>query len=109
MLLKVLETVDETEAVLDTLEHALVDLDLVGEAETVTDLVGDLVLSGDALADLAPLLLLDITELTEVVVVWDSDADFLAVAVVQILDVVLWDDEAVFDIELDTELLNEVE
>ena len=99
----------ETEAVLDTLEHALVDLDLVGEAETVTDLVGDLVLNGDALADLWAVLLREIMGLTEGVLVWDSDADFLAVAVVQILDVVLCDGEAVFDIELDTELLNEVE
>ena len=109
MLLKVLETVDETEAVLDTLEHALVDLDLVGEAETVTLLVGDLVLSGDALADLWAVLLREMMGLTEGVLVWDSDADFLAVAVVQILDVVLCEGDAVFDIELEIELLNEAE
>jgi len=61
--------VTETDAVLDTLEHALVDLDLVGEADTVTLRLGVFVLSGDALADLAALLLLEITELTEGVVV----------------------------------------
>lgn len=59
----------DTDAVLDTLEHALADLDLLGEADTVTLGLGVLVLSGDALADLAAVLLLEITELTEGVVV----------------------------------------
>ena len=89
MLEKVLETVDETEAVLDTLEHALVDLDLVGEADTVTDLLADLVFSAVALDDLAALLVRELRDDTEGVVVWDSDADFLEVAVVQMVDVVL--------------------
>lgn len=89
ILLTVLDTVDETEAVLDTLEHALVDLDLVGEAETVTDLLVDLVFSGVALDDLAAVLLREMRDDTEDVVVWDSDADFLEVAVIEILDVVL--------------------
>jgi hypothetical protein len=89
MLEIVLETVDDTEAVLDTLEHALVDLDLVGEAETVTDLLADLVFRAVALADLAELLLRDMRDDTEGVVVWDSDTDFLGVADVQMVDVVL--------------------
>ena len=85
----VLDRVDETEAVLDTLEHALVDLDLVGEADTVTLLLADLLFSAVALDDLAALLLREIRDDTEGVVVWDSDADFLEVAVIEILDVVL--------------------
>lgn len=109
MLLNVLVRVDDTDAVLDTLEHALVDLDFVGDAETVTLLVADLVLSGDALADLWAVLLRDIKELTEGVVVCDWDTVFLAVAVVQIVDVVLWDGDAVFVDELEVELLSEAE
>lgn len=89
MLEIVLDTVTVAEAVLDTLEHALVDLDLVGEADTVTDLLADLVFSAVALDDLAELLLREMRDDTEGVVVWDSDADFLDVAVIEILDVVL--------------------
>lgn len=67
----VLHRVDETDAVLDTLEHALLDLDLVGDAEVVTQALADLVFSGDALADLADVLLRDVLGLTEGVVVCD--------------------------------------
>ena len=88
-MLKDLDGVEETETVCDTLEHALADLDLVGDADTVTDLLADLVFSAVALADLSALLLRDMRADKEGVVVWDSDADFLAVAVVQILEVVL--------------------
>ncbi len=69
MLLSVLDSVVVTDAVLDTLEHAVLDLDLVGEAEIVTQALADLVFSGDALADVCPVLLRDIRELTEGVVV----------------------------------------
>lgn len=62
---------EDTDAVLDTLEHALVDLDLVGEAETVTDLLADLVFKGDALDDLAAVLLRDVRDDKEGVVVCD--------------------------------------
>ena len=65
----VLVRVEDTDAVLDTLEHALVDLDLVGEAETVTLLVGDLVFKGDALADLAAVLLREMRDDKEGIVV----------------------------------------
>lgn len=75
----------------------------------MTLLVGDLVFKGDALGDIADVLLLDIKELTEGVVVCDWETDFLAVAVVQIVDVVLWEGDAVLLDELDTELLNEEE
>jgi hypothetical protein len=109
ILLTVLEIVDKTEAVLDTLEHAVVDLDLVGEADTVTDLLADLVFRGDALTDLWAVLLREIRDDTEGVVVWDWETDFLDVADVQIVDVVLWDGEAVFVVELETELLSEAE
>jgi hypothetical protein len=68
-----------------------------------------LVFSAVALADLSALLLRDMRADKEGVVVWDSDADFLAVAVVHILEVVLWDGEAVFVVELEAELLSEVE
>lgn len=61
----------------------------MGEADTVTDLLADLVFSGVALDDLAELLLREMRDDTEGVVVWDSDADFLGVAVVQMVDVVL--------------------
>jgi hypothetical protein len=71
MLLTVLVRVEDADAVLDTLEHALLDLDLVGDAETVTLVLADLVFKGDALADLAAVLLREMTELTEGVVVCD--------------------------------------
>jgi hypothetical protein len=54
-------------------------------------------------------LLREMTELTEGVVVCDWETDFLGVAVVQIVDVVLWEGDAVLLDELDTELLNEEE
>jgi hypothetical protein len=71
MLLNVLQAVDDTDTVLDTLEHALLDLDLVGEAEVVTQALADLVFRGDALTDLADVLLREIKGLTEGVVVCD--------------------------------------
>jgi hypothetical protein len=71
MLLNVLQAVLDTDTVLDTLEHALLDLDLVGDAEVVTQALADLVFSGDALADLAVVLLRDVLGLTEGVVVCD--------------------------------------
>jgi len=85
----VLDIVDETDDVLDTLEHALVDLDPLEEAEIVTLGVIVFVFNGDALADLAAVLLREMRDDKEGVVVWDSDADFLAVADAQILEVVL--------------------
>ena len=85
----VLDRVDETDADLDTLEHALVDLDPLGEPEIVTLGVIVFVFNGDALADLAAVLLREMRDDKEGVVVWDSDADFLAVADAQILEVVL--------------------
>ena len=75
----------------------------------VRQAVADLVFRGDALADLADVLLRDVLGLTEGVVVCDWDTDFLDVAVVQILDVVLWDDEPVFVVETDTELLSDTD
>lgn len=89
MLEIVLDRVDETDAVLDTLEHALVDLDPLGELELVRIGLIDLVFNGDALADLAAVVLREMRGDEEGVVVCDSDAEILGVALVQMLDVVL--------------------
>ena len=105
----VLETVDDTDTDLDALEHVLADLDLVGEDDTVTLWLVVLVFRGEALDDLADVVLRDIREDEEGVVVWDWETVFLDVAVVQIVEVVLWDGEPVLVDELDTELLSEDE
>ncbi len=61
----------------------------MGEADTVTDLLADLVFSAVALDDLAAVLVRELRDDTEGVVVWDSDADFLDVPDIEILDVEL--------------------